>query len=157
MQIITPFLWFDTQAEKAAKFYTSVFKDSKIVALTRYGKGTPGRPGSVMTISFRIMGQEFTALNGGPVFKFTPAISFVVHCQNQKEIDYYWRRLSAGGKKVQCGWLQDKFGVSWQIVPDALIELLTGDDAAQAERVTKAMMKMVKLDIGRLRRAAAKR
>jgi predicted 3-demethylubiquinone-9 3-methyltransferase (glyoxalase superfamily) len=154
MQHITPFLWFDKQAEQAAKFYTSVFKDSKVVGIARHSKGSPGKPGSVMTVSFRILGQEFTALNGGPVFKFTPAVSFVVHCQSQKEVDYYWRRLSAGGKKVQCGWLEDKFGVSWQIVPDELIELLMSRDPEKAERVTKAMMKMVKLDIRRLKWAA---
>jgi predicted 3-demethylubiquinone-9 3-methyltransferase (glyoxalase superfamily) len=156
MQKITPFLWFDKQADQAARFYTSVFKGSRTTAVTRYGKGSPGKPGSVMTANFRIMGQEFTALNGGPVYKFTPAVSFVVHCQSQKEVDYYWRKLSAGGKKVQCGWLEDKFGVSWQIVPDVLIELLTGNDPARSERVMKAMMKMVKLDIKRLQLAAAK-
>jgi predicted 3-demethylubiquinone-9 3-methyltransferase (glyoxalase superfamily) len=157
MQKITPFLWFDKQAEQAAKFYTSVFKGSGILGIARYGKGSPGKPGSVMTVKFRILGQKFTALNGGPVFKFTPAISFVVHCRSQKEVDYYWQKLSMGGKKVQCGWLEDKYGVSWQIVPDVLIELLTGNDPAKAERVMKAMMKMVKLDIKLLQRAAAKK
>src|ERR1017187_6544257 len=157
MQKITPFFWFDKQAEQAARFYTSVFKGSGILGIARYGKGSPGKPGSVMTVKFRILGQEFTALNGGPVFKFTPAISFVVHCRSQKAVDYYWRKLSMGGKKVQCGWLEDKYGVSWQIVPDVLIELLTGNDPAKAERVMKAMMKMVKLDIKRLQRAAAEK
>jgi predicted 3-demethylubiquinone-9 3-methyltransferase (glyoxalase superfamily) len=157
MKKITPFLWFDKQAEEAAKFYTTVFKGSKILGIARYTKGTPGKPGSVITVKFRILGQEFTALNGGPVFKFTPAVSFVVHCRSQREIDYYWRRLSAGGKKVQCGWLEDKYGVSWQVVPDVLVDLLTGNDPARAERVMKAVMKMVKLDIKRLRRAAAKK
>jgi predicted 3-demethylubiquinone-9 3-methyltransferase (glyoxalase superfamily) len=157
MKKITPFLWFDRQAEEAAKYYTSVFKGSKILGITRYGKGAPGKPGSVMTVSFRILGQDFTALNGGPQFKLTPAVSFVVHCGSQKEIDHYWRRLSAGGRKVQCGWLVDKYGLSWQIVPDALVDLLTGDDPARSERVMKAVMKMVKLDIKGLRRAAAKK
>jgi predicted 3-demethylubiquinone-9 3-methyltransferase (glyoxalase superfamily) len=156
MESITPFIWFDTQAEQAAKFYTTVFKNSKILRIARYSKGSPGKPGSVMTVNFRILGQEFTALNGGPVFKLTPAISFVVHCKSQKEIDFHWRKLSAGGKKMQCGWLQDKYGVSWQIVPDVLIELLTGRDPAKVERVTNALMKMVKIDIKRLRHAAAK-
>src|ERR1017187_50582 len=132
MQKITPFLWFDGQAEQAARFYTSVFKGSRILDVARYSKGTPGKPGSVMTVRFRVLGQEFTALNGGPVYKFTPAISFVVHCRSQKEVDYYWRKLSMGGKKVQCGWLEDKYGVSWQLVPDVLIELLTGNDPAKA-------------------------
>jgi len=155
-QSITPFLWFDKQAEQAVKFYTSVFKGSKILGIARFTKGSPGKPGSVMTVRFRILGQEFTALNGGPEFRFTPAISFVVHCRTQKEVDTYWRKLSAGGKKVQCGWLEDKYGMSWQIVPDVLIDLLAGKDPVKAERVMKAMMAMVKLDIKRLRRAAAK-
>lgn len=155
MKKITPFLWFDKEAEEAARFYTSIFKGSRILGIARYGKGAPGKPGSVMTVKFRILGQEFTALNGGPAFKFTPAVSFVVHCGSQKEIDYYWRRLSAGGKEVQCGWLADKYGLSWQIVPDIITELLDGEDPARSERVMKAVMKMVKLDIKGLRRAAA--
>ncbi|HKB92007.1 MAG TPA: VOC family protein [Opitutaceae bacterium] len=155
MQKITPFLWFDKQAEQAVKFYTSVFKDSKTLGVARYSEGSPGKPGSVMTVNFRILGQEFVALNGGPVFKFTPAISFVVDCKTQKEVDYYWRKLSAGGRKVQCGWLEDKFGVSWQVVPTVLVDLLSGKDAAKAERVTKAMLKMIKLDIKQLRAAAS--
>jgi predicted 3-demethylubiquinone-9 3-methyltransferase (glyoxalase superfamily) len=154
MQKITPFLWFTQDAEKAAKFYVSVFKGGKILKVLRCGEAGPGRPGTVMTVKFRILGQEFTALNGGPVFKFTPAISFVVPCATQREVDYYWRKLTAGGKPVQCGWLQDRFGVSWQIVPDALIELLGSKDSAKAARVTQAMMKMIKLDIRKLRRAA---
>jgi predicted 3-demethylubiquinone-9 3-methyltransferase (glyoxalase superfamily) len=157
MKKITPFLWFDDQAEPAAKFYTSIFKGSKIRAVTRYSKGTPGKPGSVMTVNFRIMDQEFTALNGGPVYKITPAVSFVVHCSTQKEVDYYWRRLTAGGREIQCGWLVDKFGVSWQVVPDLLIELLTDKDQAKVERVTQAMLKMVKLDMRLLKAAAAKK
>jgi predicted 3-demethylubiquinone-9 3-methyltransferase (glyoxalase superfamily) len=156
MQKITPFLWFDKEAHAAAKFYTSVFKGSKILQVTRYGEGFPGKPGSVMTVKFRILGQVFAALNGGPVFKMTPAVSFVVHCRTQKEVDYYWRRLSSEGKEVQCGWLEDKFGVSWQIVPDVLLELIASKDAPKAQRVMNAMMKMVKLDISVLRRAAAK-
>jgi predicted 3-demethylubiquinone-9 3-methyltransferase (glyoxalase superfamily) len=154
MQKITPFLWFDKQAEQAARYYCSIYRNSKILDVARYSEGSPGKPGSVMTVRFRIQGQEFTALNGGPVYKITPAISFVVHCKTQKEVDRYWRKLSAGGTKIQCGWLVDRYGVSWQIVPDILIELLTSKDAAKAERVMKAMLKMVKLDIKRLRRAA---
>jgi predicted 3-demethylubiquinone-9 3-methyltransferase (glyoxalase superfamily) len=154
MNKITPFLWFDTQAEQAAKFYTSVFK-GKITGLSRYPDGFPDKGGSVMTASFRIMGQEITVLNGGPAYKFTPAVSFVVHCKTQAEVNYYWRRLTAGGKEVQCGWLVDKFGLSWQIVPDVLIELLNSKDRAKAARVSAAMMAMVKLDIKRLKKAAA--
>jgi predicted 3-demethylubiquinone-9 3-methyltransferase (glyoxalase superfamily) len=157
MANITPFLWFDKQAEQAARFYTSVFKGSRILGVARYGRGSPGKAGSVMTVSFRILGQKFTALNGGPAFKFTPAVSFVVHCRSQREVDHYWRRLAAGGEEVQCGWLRDKFGLSWQVVPDALIDLLSGDDPARAERVMRAMMKMVKLDIKGLRRAAGEK
>jgi len=154
MSKISPFLWFDDQAEQAAKFYISIFKGSRIVDVARYREGSPGKPGSVMTVRFRILGQEFTALNGGPLFKFTRAISFVIHCRTQREVDYYWKKLSAGGKKVQCGWLRDRYGLSWQIVPDVLIELLAGKDTIKAARVTRAMMKMVKLDIGRLKKAA---
>ena len=157
MMTITPFLWFDKQAEQAAKFYTSVFKRSKILGIARYTKGTPGKVGSVMTVRFRILGQNFTALNGGTAYKFNPAISLMVHCDTQKEIDYYWRRLSAGGKEVQCGWLVDKFGVSWQVVPNMLMDLLTDDKPARTERIMNAVMTMVKLDVGQLRRAAAGR
>jgi predicted 3-demethylubiquinone-9 3-methyltransferase (glyoxalase superfamily) len=157
MQKITPFLWFDHQAEKAAVFYTSVFKNSKILDIARYAKGSPGKPGSVMTVRFRIEGQDFIALNGGPEYKFTHAISFVVNCRTQREIDYYWRKLSAGGKEIQCGWLQDKFGVSWQIVPTVIPELLTGNDPEKTARVMKAVLSMVKLDIKRLKRAAGSR
>jgi predicted 3-demethylubiquinone-9 3-methyltransferase (glyoxalase superfamily) len=124
MQNITPFLWFKDQAEQAVRFYASIFKGGKILEISHYSKGSPGKPGTVMTVKFRIMGQEFVALNGGPVFKFNPAISFVVNCRTQKEVDYYWRKLSAGGKKVQCGWLEDKYGVSWQIVPVVLTMML---------------------------------
>jgi predicted 3-demethylubiquinone-9 3-methyltransferase (glyoxalase superfamily) len=153
-QKITPFLWFDSQAEPAAKFYVSVFKGGKILRTARYPEGGPGPAGSVMTVNFRVLGQDFVALNGGPIYKITPAVSFVVECGTQREVDYYWRRLSTGGKKIQCGWLEDKFGVSWQIVPTALLELTTGRDTARAQRVFAAMMKMVKLDIAKLRAAA---
>src|SRR5476649_1735830 len=124
MQNITPFICFKDQAEAAVRFYLSVFKNSKILKVTRYPKGSPGKPGSVMTMQFRLMGQEFVALNGGPIFKFTPVISFVVNCRTQAEVDYYWRKLSAGGKKVQCGCLEDKYGIWWQIMPTVMLELL---------------------------------
>ncbi|MEY2880111.1 MAG: hypothetical protein RLZZ15_2491 [Verrucomicrobiota bacterium] len=154
MQSITPFLWFDAQAEQAARFYVSVFKGGKILRIARYPEGAPGPAGSVMTVKFRVLGQDFVALNGGPIYKITPAVSFVVECGSQREVDYYWRRLSAGGKKIQCGWLEDKFGVSWQIVPTALLELTEGKDAARAQRVFAAMLTMVNLDIAKLRAAA---
>ena len=158
MQKITPFLWFDDNAEEAVKFYTSIFKNSKIGKIARYdkaGEKAAGRPaGSVMTIEFHLEGQEFVALNGGPHFKFTEAISFVVNCQTQEEVDYYWEKLSDGGKEVQCGWLKDKFGLSWQIVPTVLGELLSDKDAAKSQRVMQAMLKMVKLDIEKLKEAA---
>jgi predicted 3-demethylubiquinone-9 3-methyltransferase (glyoxalase superfamily) len=158
MQKITPFLWFDDNAEEAVKFYTSIFKNSKIGKIARYdkaGEKAAGRPaGSVMTIEFQLDGQEFVALNGGPHFKFTEAISFVVNCETQEEVDYYWEKLSAGGKEVQCGWLKDKYGLSWQIVPTVLGELLSDKDAAKAQRVMDAMLKMVKLDIKKLKQAA---
>lgn len=151
MQKITPFLWFDNQAEDAAKFYVSVFKDSKMGQVSRYGEGMPGPAGSVMTAGFEIEGQAFIALNGGPVFKFTEAVSFVVNCDTQKEIDHYWDKLTAGGgKEVQCGWLKDKFGLSWQIVPSALPELVKKSD-----KVMQALLHMKKLDISVLERAAA--
>jgi predicted 3-demethylubiquinone-9 3-methyltransferase (glyoxalase superfamily) len=153
MQKITPFLWFDDNAEEAVKFYSSIFKNSKIGKIARYDKA--GRPaGSVMTVEFQLEGQEFVALNGGPHFKFTEAISFVVNCETQEEVDYYWEKLSQGGKEVQCGWLKDKYGLSWQIVPTVLGELLSGKDAAKAQRVMQAMLKMVKLDIKKLKAAA---
>ena len=159
-QKITPFLWFDTRAEEAVKFYTSVFKDSKVGAITRYdneGAKVSGRPkGSVMTIDFQIAGQEFTALNGGPLFKFTEAVSFVVNCENQKEVDHFWEKLSAGGEKSQCGWLKDKYGLSWQVVPTVLLELLQDKDAAKSQRVMHAMLQMTKLDIKKLQAAATR-
>ena len=158
MQKITPFLWFDDNAEEAVKFYSSIFKNSKIGKIARYdkaGEKAAGRPaGSVMTVEFQLEGQEFVALNGGPHFKFTEAISFVVNCETQEEVDYYWEKLSAGGKEVQCGWLKDKYGVSWQIVPTVLGELLSDKDAAKSQRVMEAMLKMVKLDIQKLKQAA---
>jgi predicted 3-demethylubiquinone-9 3-methyltransferase (glyoxalase superfamily) len=153
-QKISPFLWFDTQAEEAAKFYTSIFENAKIVMVTRYGDAGPGPKGSVQTIAFELDGQTFTALNGGPHFKFNEAISFVVHCDTQEEVDRYWNRLTDGGQEVQCGWLKDKFGLSWQIVPNALLELLRSPDPAKTNRVMQAMFKMKKLDIAGLKQAA---
>lgn len=155
MPSLTPFLWFDRDAESAAKFYVSVFKNSKITNVARYGKGSPGKPGSVMTVEFKLDGKRFVALNGGPHYKITPAISFVIDCKTQKEVDHYWSKLTKGGKEIQCGWLVDKFGVSWQVVPTILPKLLTSKDQAKSARVTAAMMKMVKLDIAALKRAAA--
>ena len=161
MQKITPFLWFDSQAEPAAKFYVSLFKNSRITAITRYGaegREITGRPpGSVMTVAFRLAGQEFTALNGGPHFMFTEAISLVVHCRTQAEIDRYWEKLSQGGSKGQCGWLKDKYGLSWQIVPKGMAGFFGGKDRARAGRVMAAMLKMRKLDIKALQRAYAGR
>jgi predicted 3-demethylubiquinone-9 3-methyltransferase (glyoxalase superfamily) len=160
MQKITPFLWFNDNAEEAVKFYTSIFKNSKIGKIARYdeaGEKASGRPrGSVMTVEFQLEGQEFVALNGGPHFKFTEAISFVVNCETQEEVDYYWEKLSAGGEEVQCGWLKDKYGLSWQIVPTVLGELLSDKDAAKSQRVMQAMLKMVKLDVKKLKQAAQK-
>jgi len=157
MQKITPFLGFNDDAEEAVKFYSSIFKNSKIRKIARYdkaGEKAAGQPaGSVMTIEFEIEGQEFIALNGGPHFKFTEAVSFVVSCKTQSEVDYYWKKLSAGGKEVQCGWLKDKFGLSWQIVPTILGELMSDKDPAKSERVMEAMLKMVKLDINKLKAA----
>jgi predicted 3-demethylubiquinone-9 3-methyltransferase (glyoxalase superfamily) len=156
-QKITPFLWFNDQAEEAAKFYTSIFKNSKIGKITRYdeaaAKPTGRSPGSVMTIEFELEGQNFVGLNGGPHFKFTEAVSFVVNCENQEEVDCFWSKLSAGGEESQCGWLKDKFGLSWQVVPTVLIEMLEDKDAAKAHRVTKALMQMGKIDIPTLQRA----
>ena len=158
MQKITPFLWFDNQAEEAVKFYSSIFKNSRIKKIARYdkaGEKAAGRPaGSVMTIEFEIEGQEFIALNGGPVFKFNESVSFVVNCKTQAEVDRYWKNLTAGGKEVQCGWLKDKYGLSWQIVPTILGELMSSKDAAKSQRVMEAMLKMVKLDIKKLKQAA---
>jgi predicted 3-demethylubiquinone-9 3-methyltransferase (glyoxalase superfamily) len=152
-QKITPFLWFDHQAEEAATFYTSIFKNSKIETVTRYGDAGPGPKGSVMTIAFELDGQKFVALNGGPHYQFTPAISFVVNCEGQEEVDHYWETLTAGGKEIQCGWLVDKYGVSWQIVPKALIEMLRDKDPVRSQRVMKAMFQMKKIDIAGLKAA----
>ncbi|MDP3703647.1 MAG: VOC family protein [Candidatus Omnitrophota bacterium] len=161
VQKITPFLWFDHQAEEAAKFYTSVFKKSKIVSVARYGQAgaqASGRPkGTVMTVTFQLDGQEFVALNGGPQFTFTEAISFVVNCQTQREIDELWRKLSEGGEEVQCGWLKDKYGVSWQIVPTVLGEMMQDKDAKKSDRVMGALLHMKKLDIKTLEQAYAQR
>jgi predicted 3-demethylubiquinone-9 3-methyltransferase (glyoxalase superfamily) len=155
MQKINPFLWFNDNAEEAAKFYLTVFKNSKITTITRCGEAGPGPVGSVLTIAFILEGQEFVALNGGPSHKFTPAISFVVNCDTQEEIDYYWAKLTEGGREVACGWLEDKFGMSWQITPPILIELLSDPDTAKSQRVMKAMMNMIKLDIHAIKAAAA--
>lgn len=158
MQKITPSLWFDSQAEEAVDFYLSTFKNSRIVHTTRYGadaaKHTGRPPGSVMTLDFELDGQSFVALNGGPMFKFTPAISFMVDCETQEEVDRLWDKLSSDGIQQPCGWLQDKFGVSWQIVPSVLGELMTHPDPLVAQRVTQAMLQMTKLDINALRQAA---
>ena len=152
IQKITPFLWFDHQAEEAARFYASVFKNSKIHEVTRYGDSGPGPKGSVMTVAFELEGQKFTALNGGPIFKFTEAVSFVVTCDDQQEVDHFWEKLSAGGQE-QCGWLKDRYGLSWQIVPRAFLEMLQDENSERKGRVMKAMMGMKKLDIAALRAA----
>jgi predicted 3-demethylubiquinone-9 3-methyltransferase (glyoxalase superfamily) len=155
MQTITPFLWFDGKAEEAMNFYVSIFKNAGVVSVTRYGDAGPGPKGTVMTTAFRLDGQNFVALNGGPQFTFTPAISFVVNCDTQEEVDHYWEKLSEGGEPNQCGWLTDKYGLSWQIVPRVLPQLLQDTDAAKSKRVMAAMLQMKKLDIGRLKQAAA--
>ena len=152
-QKITPFLWFDGKAEEAMNFYTSIFKNSKIGSVTRYGEAGPGPKGSVMSATFELEGLEFIALNGGPMFTFTPAVSFFVHCETQDEVDELWEKLSAGGEKQRCGWLKDKFGLSWQIVPSVLGKLLHDKDAEKSKRVMQAMMQMDKIDIGGLKRA----
>lgn len=157
MQKITPFLWFDNQAEEAMNFYVSIFKNSKVLSVNRYGDAGPGPKGSVMTASFELDGQVFTALNGGPVYRFSPTISFVVHCETQAEVDEYWEKLSEGGKENQCAWLDDKFGVSWQIVPNVLIELLSDPDPIKSGRVMQAMLQMKKIDIEKLKQAYEQR
>jgi len=157
MQKITPFLWFDNNAEEAINFYLSIFKNSRIVNMTRYGEAGPGPKGTVMTATFQLDGQEFVALNGGPQFTFSPAISFFVKCETQREIDELWEKLSAGGEKSKCGWLRDKYGLSWQIVPPVLIELLNDRDPEKSQRVMKAMLQMDKIDIGTLKQAYAQR
>lgn len=153
MPRISTFLWFDTEAEEAARFYTSIFKNSKIKTITHYGDPGPGPKGSVMTVSFELDGHDFVGLNGGPVFKFTEAISLAIECKNQEEIDYYWEKLSAGGEKVECGWLKDMYGLSWQVVPKAMIEMLSDRDQEKVDRVMTAMLGMKKLDMAELERA----
>jgi predicted 3-demethylubiquinone-9 3-methyltransferase (glyoxalase superfamily) len=153
MQKITPFLWFDGKAEEAARFYVSVFKNSKILSVSRYGEAGPGTQGSVMTVAFELDGEKFVALNGGPNYAFSPAVSFVVDCETQQEVDHYWERLSEGGEKVRCGWLKDKYGLSWQIVPAALSDMMRDPDRRKSERVMKALLPMKKLDLAALRRA----
>jgi len=153
MQKITPFLWFDGKAEEAMNLYISIFKNSKILSVTRYGEAGPGPKGTVMTAKFELNGQEFVALNGGPQFTFTEAISFVVNCETQQEVDELWEKLSAGGQKSRCGWLKDKYGLSWQVVPTALVEMLQDKDAKKSNRVMQAMLQMNKIDIETLRRA----
>ena len=153
-QQITPFLWFNNNAQEAVNFYVSIFKDAKIMETARYGDAGPGPKGSVMTMKFHLNGLEFVALNGGPNYTFTHAVSFVVNCENQAEVDHYWDKLVEGGKPIQCGWLVDKYGLSWQITPTVLPKLLTDKDPAKAKRVMEAMMKMVKLDIPKLEEAA---
>jgi predicted 3-demethylubiquinone-9 3-methyltransferase (glyoxalase superfamily) len=159
IQKMAPCLWFDTEAEQAAKFYTSIFENSRIGEISRYGKEgheIHGRePGSVMTVSFELDGQEFTALNGGPIFKFNEAVSFQIFCETQKDADYYWEKLTAGGNPdaQQCGWLKDKFGLSWQVIPTKVLELIKDPDSPRAQRATKAMLQMKKLDVAALQRA----
>jgi predicted 3-demethylubiquinone-9 3-methyltransferase (glyoxalase superfamily) len=158
MQKITPFLWFDNSAEEAVNFYVSVFKNASIKSTTRYNaesaKATGQKVRSVMTIEFNLNGQDFTAINGGPIFKFTEAISFVVNCETQEEVDHYWNKLTEGGNEVQCGWLKDKYGLSWQIVPKQLIRLLQDKDPQKSNHVMHAMMQMKKIDIKKLGEAA---
>jgi predicted 3-demethylubiquinone-9 3-methyltransferase (glyoxalase superfamily) len=147
MQTINPFLWFDDQAEEAMNFYISIFKNSKVLNISRYGDAGPGKKGTVMVAKFLLDGQEFTALNGGPQFKFTEAISFVVNCDTQEEVDHYWDKLSEGGNESRCGWLKDKYGLSWQIVPSTLGKLMSGPDPVKSNRVMQALLQMRKLDI----------
>lgn len=153
MQKITICLWFDGQAEDAMNFYVSIFKNAKVLSVNRYGKGAPAPEGAVLTANFELNGQQFTALNGGPMYRFSPATSFVVNCETQDEVDYYWDKLVAGGKPSQCAWLDDKFGVSWQIVPKQLMQLMSDPDPVKAGRVMQAMFKMTKIVIADLQRA----
>lgn len=153
MQKITPFLWFDDQAEEAARFYTSIFKNSKVLDISRYGDAGPGPKGRVMVAAFELEGQQFLALNGGPQYTFSEAVSFVVNCETQAEVDHYWGKLTEGGKPNVCGWLRDKFGLAWQIVPTVLSRMLQDKDPAKSQRVMKAMLQMTKIDIEGLRRA----
>jgi len=153
MQKITPFLWFDTQAEEAANFYISLFKDARITGISHYGEGAPRPAGMVMTVNFQLEGQEFVALNGGPEFPFTPAVSFYVDCATQAEVDRLWEKLTEGGEEVQCGWLKDRFGLSWQIIPSGLSELLNGKDPEGSKRAMQAMLQMKKIDLETMRQA----
>ncbi|MCI0639367.1 MAG: VOC family protein [Gemmataceae bacterium] len=153
MQKITPFLWFDGKAEEAMNFYVSIFKNSKVGSVTRYGDAGPGPKGTVMSATFQLDGQEFFALNGGPHYTFTPAISFYVNCETQEEVDELWEKLSQGGEKSRCGWLKDKYGLSWQIIPSVLPKLLQDKDPEKSKRVMQAMMKMDKIDIQALKEA----
>src|SRR5437764_7592976 len=153
MQKITPFLWFNGQAEEAMHFYVSIFKNSKVISVSRYGEAGPGPKGSVMSCTFQLEGQTFYALNGGPLFSFTPAISLFVNCETQAEVDELWEKLSAGGKKERCGWLKDKFGLSWQVIPTALGKLMADKDAGKSQRVMQAMLKMDKIEIEQLQEA----
>ncbi|MBV9102249.1 MAG: VOC family protein [Candidatus Eremiobacteraeota bacterium] len=155
VQKIRPFLWFDTQAEQAASFYTSIFKNSKIGNVSRYGEEGPGPAGTAMVVTFELEGVQFMALNGGPEYSFTHAISFLINCESQDEVDYFWNRLSEGGETIQCGWLRDKFGVSWQVVPSRLGELMSDEDDEKSGRVMQAMLMMEKIDIAELERAYA--
>jgi predicted 3-demethylubiquinone-9 3-methyltransferase (glyoxalase superfamily) len=153
-QKIIPNLWFDTEAEEAADFYTSVFKDSRVVPKTHYTEGAPREAGMVMTVEWELNGQRFVGINGGPQFKFDEAVSFQINCEDQDEVDYYWEKLSEGGREGQCGWLKDRFGLSWQVVPTGMDEVFADPDPARAERAMKAMLQMSKLDVAELRRAA---
>jgi predicted 3-demethylubiquinone-9 3-methyltransferase (glyoxalase superfamily) len=153
MHKITPFLWFDNQAEEAVNFYTSIFRNSRIGSISRYGDAGPGPAGAVMSVTFQLDGQEFMALNGGPNFSFTPAISFFVNCETQAEVDELWEKLTASGEEVQCGWLKDKFGLSWQIVPAGLGEMLSSQDAEKSQRAMQAMLQMKKIDIAQIKQA----
>ena len=155
MQKIVPNLWFDTEAEDAANFYTSVFKNSRVTSISHYGEAGPRPAGTVLTVEFELEGQAFTALNGGPDFKFDEAISLLVNCESQEEVDYFWDELSAGGEEGPCGWLKDKFGLSWQVIPTALGEMMQDEDSEKANRVMTAMLKMGKIDIGALEKARA--
>jgi len=152
---LTPMLWFDTQAEEAAEFYVSIFPGSKVTDVTRYSEAGPGPAGTVCTVGFVLDGEEFTALNGGPQFTFNEAVSFVINCADQEEVDYYWEKLTDGGQEVACGWLKDRYGLSWQVVPEGFLEILNGPDRAAADRAVKLMLTMKKLDLAALRAAAA--
>lgn len=153
MQKITPCLWFDNQAEEAARFYISLFENSRITNITRYSEAGPGEPGSVMVVNFQLAGQDFIALNGGPLFHFTEAISLSVDCETQAEVDELWEKLTAGGQESQCGWLKDRYGLSWQIVPRQLVQMMNDPDPAKVQRVTQAMLQMTRLDIAKARQA----